>query len=64
MKLVPVYFALLEIHLQGAAEHGDTDEDYGGSSDDPVSCIAQSLMCDECEELTWLSDDDNNCCSR
>jgi len=47
--------------LQGVAEQGDTDEGYGGSSDEPARCIAQSLMCDE---LMWLSDDDSNGCSR
>jgi len=50
-----------QLQLQGAADLGDADEGYTGSSDEPLSCIAQSLMCDE---LMCASDDDSNCCSR
>jgi len=59
--VIGTFIAVQQLQLHGAAEHGDTDEDYGGSSDEPLRCIAQSLMCDE---LMWLSDDDGNCCSR
>jgi len=62
-RLTSVFVGVHRLQLQGAAEQGDLDENYArtGSSAEPLSYIAQSLMCDE---LMCASDDDGSCSSR